>query len=129
MDAYQIVNNAMDIEKVLTESLSPNQTELSDDKEKALDEKRYLVKLTLLGTSVGISVAAWQLLRNPQMRASVIQQIKQRQGKQLWKSMGVPIAGGIAIDTAAQPAIGWTARRWQDTSNKLRQRRKSKGKK
>lgn len=112
--------------KIITEGshspLNPDQTKFSKDPKKANEEKRFLIKLTTIGTSVGITISSWQMLRNPSLRKQVINAIKKKNPKLLWSLYGIPIAGGVAADMISQPAIGWAANRWQDAENKKRQK-------
>mgnify|MGYP007016095819 CR=1 FL=1 len=108
--------------KILSENLEANQTQLSKDPVKAKREKQFLVKLAILGTAVGVATSAWQLLRDPGLRKKVTVAIKRRKFKPVWKTIGVPLVGGAAVDIAAEPATGWVAQRWQDMSDKRKKK-------
>jgi hypothetical protein len=126
IDGYKIVSETLNNTKISKKKspIGPTQTTLSSDQEKAKEEKRFLTKLTILGTSVGISVSSWQLLRDPSLRKQIIDSIRNKNPKLLWSLYGIPIAGGIALDMISQPAIGWTAKKWQNAENKIRRRKK-----
>jgi hypothetical protein len=119
MNSYQLICNIL-TENTSRSPLGSDQTNFSKDPEKAKEEKRFLTKLTIIGTSVGVGISSWQLLRNPALRKQVIDSIKQRNPKLLWSLYGFPIAAGVAADMVSQPVIGWAANRWQDSENKRR---------
>lgn len=115
--SYKIVSEILLMQENIALS---DKTELSKDPEKAKREKQFLIKLAIIGTTVGVVTSAWQLLREPSLRRKVISAAKKKNPKALWSMIGIPLVGGAVVDVAAEPAAGWVAQKWQDASEPKR---------
>jgi hypothetical protein len=122
MNEYNLICEALSHN--ITGGLKPNQTKFSRNPEKARSQKRFLVKLSILG--FGIAATVTSLLVNPAVRQHIMKAVREKKGKPLVTLLAAPLMIGLAGDVVAAPLAGSISQKWQNVEDERRKLKRDK---